>query len=522
MSKEFKNIDELFKAELGGTTAKAPAHVKANIDKAIGFGGRKKLLWFLLPLVVIGIATPLLYNQFSADTDNNLAITDSIESQNSSSSANENELSSSTEITTDNSSNGMSDKNGANAPENNSTTDNQTNDSHLTNSDEDQNSTFDSNSNSQKSNLDKTDSKFSSNKVDDNGIKKTVNTDKIIKKDEKPELVDTKTKDDDLVTKSDDKKVIPDDIQATQIDSSLIEKDELADVKKSSSDSLIDPSDEINDNTLNPSDSLINNNSTNDMAEVDSTLEQPDINIDVPNEKYNPWILTTTAGINLKKSNLTIPTTGDSMSSFHNINDKMGHSAQIDIAYRMKNSLTFGAGIGYSSFIENYTYFKEENVLTDTLFTWVYTQDSMQDTNMNWIYWQDSTQNESYVYENQEVYNANGTNHNTYLNIPISIGTNLDFGKFRWDLYAQGRFNLLLRSRTTYVEADQIIVVPQGSFKNSYFDLIVGTNLHYNIFGNLYVTGTVRYKAPTSKVYYPTLTNRFQNVHVGVGFSLNF
>jgi len=507
MSKEFKNIDELFKAELGGSTAKAPAHVKANIDKAIGFGGRKKLLWFLLPIVVIGIATPLLYNHFNTETENDLAISDSIESQNPSSPANDNGLSSSSDQTTDNTINDASIENGSDIIENNSTYDYQSTNDNLTYSDKNLNSTSDkvSNVNSQKSNLKKSDLK-----------------DKEPLKDDKSII--TNTKKDPIGAKAIDKKVTANDKLTDAIDTSLIEKDDLADLKKSNSDSLTKPKVEIADNTITPSDSLADVNPTIDLTdtEIDSTLEKADITIDEPSEQYNPWILTATAGINLKKSNLTIPTTGDSMSSFHNLNDKIGHSAQVEIAYRMKNSLTFGIGIGYSSYIENYTYFKEESVLTDTLFTWVYTQDSMQDTNMNWIYWTDSAQNATPVYENQEIYNANGNNINTYLNIPLSIGTNLDFGKFRWDLYAQGRFNLLLRSRTTYIQGDELIVVPKGSFKNRYFDLILGTNLHYNIFGNLYITGTVRYKAPTSKVYYPTLTNRFQNVHVGVGFSLNF
>lgn len=41
MSKEFKNIDDLFRSELGGNTQKAPEFVKDNIDAALGFNKRR-------------------------------------------------------------------------------------------------------------------------------------------------------------------------------------------------------------------------------------------------------------------------------------------------------------------------------------------------------------------------------------------------------------------------------------------------------------------------------------------------
>ena len=67
MSKEYENIDDLFKAELGGSVAKAPPHVKGKIDKAIGFGSSSKVLWILLPLIAISVALPFIFMTFGSN-----------------------------------------------------------------------------------------------------------------------------------------------------------------------------------------------------------------------------------------------------------------------------------------------------------------------------------------------------------------------------------------------------------------------------------------------------------------------
>ncbi len=67
MSKEYKNIDELFKAELGQNSAKAPAYVKTNIDKAIT-GKSIKWIFFLIPVVILSVALPIYF------WDNNIEI----------------------------------------------------------------------------------------------------------------------------------------------------------------------------------------------------------------------------------------------------------------------------------------------------------------------------------------------------------------------------------------------------------------------------------------------------------------
>lgn len=65
MSKEYQNIDDLFKAELGGEISKAPAFVKKNIDQHIQSGSKRWLLW-LIPVCIIAIGLPFF---ISSDSD---------------------------------------------------------------------------------------------------------------------------------------------------------------------------------------------------------------------------------------------------------------------------------------------------------------------------------------------------------------------------------------------------------------------------------------------------------------------
>ncbi|MFT4602395.1 MAG: hypothetical protein ACI857_002581 [Arenicella sp.] len=524
MSKEFKNIDELFKAELGGTSAKAPAHVKANIDKALGLGGRKKLLWLLLPVVAILISLPFIYNANTLDSaESNLSLNgDQNINSDLSSSANDIDLDNEIQTNT-NSQNG---ENTNNNEINSNSNSNSQNNNELNQGEEKLETTSSSasliisdgnlaiNDKIYNPNNDKTISDGSGNGNGNVKIDKDIKTadSKTIKSPIDPNL-NIDDKDNNAIDNTLNIDVADKPLTNNQIDSSL-----------TVTELPIDENPELMADSVNTSNPLLADNNTIDstVTEVDSTLDAPDINLNPPNEDYQPWFVSATAGINLKNSNMIVPASGDTTNYFHDVTDKIGHSAQIELSYRLKNSLTFGGGIGYTSLIENYSYFKSQNVLTDTINTWVFTQDSIQDSLGFWTYWQDSTQQTSYNYADQEIYNANGRNINTYLNIPIRVGTQLDFGKLRLDLFAMGRFNLLLRSQTTYVENDQIVVVPKGSFKNSYFDLIIGSNIHYNLFGNLYVTGTLRYQPPMRKTYYPSLTNKFQNMHVGVGFSLGF
>ena len=348
MSKEFNNIDELFKAELGGSSAKAPAHVKANIDKAIGFGGKRRLLWVFIPLALLLMVSPLLYQQFSSQeatddltsTNTKNSSSSAIEEVNMNSDLNKEftggEKVSHTDQTNDSEDFSIppSDQNKLASVNTNSSSNNASN--------LNINSNSNNNTNTNTNGISTADIPALDNKASNNTDDKLIVYNIIDSNDNKNTLAD-----------NDNKTLIPDHnhvlTSTTKTDS--IGNNLITDVNNLDQGTTI-PS-------IDSSDASISNNPIMDSTysaaiELDSTLESPDSDIDKPEEDYKPWILSATAGINMKKSNLTVPNLGDSANYFHDVNDKIGHSAQIELAYRLKNSLTFGGGIGYTSLIENY------------------------------------------------------------------------------------------------------------------------------------------------------------------------
>lgn len=549
MSKEYGNIDELFKAELGGSAPKAPAHVKKNIDKALGFGSGKKILWILFPVLIVLIATPFIYNAFqsedlaqSSNIDNTIAQNppnnNSEVNQSNTNSQSSTITLSSNEISTDSAiSNQSSSTNFGNT--NTSKKYNETGNSPVNYSSNTSNPKVIGNGTSNtKSNpkINKNESNTPSvgltNKTTHpknlnigGGIKTatppTIKNDSDSTAEKLPNLTINTTTDTSGNTPT---LITPNDLVTNPLNGgnnkAIDPKSTIPpSVKKDTSELVLE-----NDLSNNPpADSLtqIENTDTNAIAEnpgTDTTAAPAPI--DDFKDSYKPWMLSLTTGINFKNSNITTSNLSDTAAYANSINDKIGHSASFEAQYRLKNSLTFGAGIGYSTHIENFNYFKSE-ITSDSALYYVYFQDSIPDSS-GWIYFQDSTAQYNYTSDTNEIYNANGRNINTFLHIPVSIGTQLRFNKFLVDLYAMGRFNLLLISKTTYVQNDQLVTTSLANIKRSYFDLVIGTNVHYNLVGNLYLTGTLRYRAPFNSPYYVNgMSNRFSNLHLGIGVSLN-
>jgi len=493
MGEDYKNIDDLFKTELGQTVHKAPAQAKVNIDKALGLRNKRYLyLWLLLPL---GIGVFFLLNSGSKYSTTGLKkqLADSHQRfnlQESDSTADYQGIAQNNENIT------------AELEYNNIQTSEQ-NDINKNNR-----PTFNT---IQSSNPVNHSSQLTLKNEQSNKSQKTTSLKLILSDANLPEIADKDSSDNTLITNlpnpSNSKKTVADSSTSVSNQPNLIDSSSISSNNRTTSDSITDQKNTpLLDSTL--------------TEEIDTAQTNPDVTINPPQEERAPWLLTFNSGIDSKWSKMPTFTSNDSTSYDHIINDKIGHQGSIDISYRLKNSLTFGTGIGYSTLLENYTYYQSQMTF-DTTYSWNVYLDSIPDST-GWIYFQDSTLEQSVSSNEVELYNANGRNKRTYLHIPVQIGTSILFDKIRWDLYAQGRFNLLLKSSITYVENDQIVIVPKGGFKQSYFDLVIGTGIHYNIIGNLYLSGSVKYRPPISKEYYPAITNRFQNIQVGVGFSLGF
>ena len=497
MSKEIRNIDQLFQTELSGLAKKAPASVKRNVNKAIGTRSFR-LGWILggssaVLVVLIGI---YLFSGLFQSSETLLGKNElELDGYNEKLGYLTYELTGDTNLESENI-----------GPQENSAELNYTEirvDQH------------DSKNNLITSlNSDKKQTKVKQTKK----IKPLINEvvfepnldagDDIILDKKNTIYPPTVQKDDSLITDKIDKAIIEtkDDI--------VVGKDEN-NTSKPFTDSL---------NAKNLVLTTDSSSNSNQVTIIDSSLADPDIELSDEKELYSPWFFGLTAGINGKKSTFATSISGDESAYGTQLKDKLGHSALFDVSYRLKNSLTFGAGIGYTSLYENYNFYKADIVVTDTNYITNYYLDSIPDSASmtGWAYFTDSIVSPDYIYGANEYYNVNGTNSTTYLNIPIRFGTQLIFSKWRLDLFVGGRFNLLLASKSTYIENGQVFYTNNQGFKNSYFDLTFGGSAHFEIYNNLFLSSTVRYRPPLNSAYYSQqITNRFQNIYVGLGLSLS-
>lgn len=493
MSKDYKNIDDLFQKELGGTVRKAPAQAKVNIDKALEERNKKyRYFWLLFP-IGIGILF-LLNNVCKIETTGLKRELSGVEQLDKRQNFEHTLLS----IPQQNKSNSLSEKE----------------------------------INHFKLNLSKTKKKINNPQISDSNSSDVAS--------DKTNLLTTKNQNNNIQIL-----LRPNISPASEKDSShsiskVIPKVDTSSIITSDHDSTdIKSRQKVNNDSLKSADtltSLENMKNTPDTThltennpilaselneEIDTNFQSnPDITIQTEEKKRAPWLLTLSGGFDQKWSQITASIGNDSILYDDALNDKIGYQGSININYRLKNSLTFGSGIGYSTLRENYNYYKTQT-LYDTTYSWNVFLDSIPDST-GWIYFQDSTLEESINSNEIELYNSSGLNQRTYLHLPFQIGTSILFDKLRLDFYAQGRFNLLLKSSITYVENDQIVVVPKGGFKQSYFDFLIGSGIHYKLLDNFYLSGSIKYRPPISKEYYPAINNRLQNMQVGLGLSLGF
>ena len=240
-----------------------------------------------------------------------------------------------------------------------------------------------------------------------------------------------------------------------------------------------------------------------------------------PGEKYNPWMLGLGGGVNISRSNYVSPVQSEQTLYTESTNDAPGSSFTLDAKYRLNNSLTFGSGIGLARMIENY-YFYKSTIDIDTTVTWSYFFDSLDTSGITPI---DSTASYKYDTTTTVNYDETGSTVASYLHIPVSIGTQIIRNKFRFDFYVMARFNYLLSAGGGYVSNDSFVSFSKNDaiFKRWYVDLLLGTAVHYNLTGGLYISGHLSYRPAVGQLYQNTTFNRtLQYTHLGVGLGWKF
>lgn len=575
MGKELKNIDELYRSELGGSVTQAPDFVKKNIDSALGFRKRKTgylLLGLIALLTTVGITAVVITNMDGADqvAQSNMEASNSVETIDNTSTSNNTE----TELPASNAPlNTNIDAAGeASDPESTSTNnvstintnnsnigssnyavnnnDNQTGNDHSANRNRftNQNSgntnsnmsaasavntvqpdptstnTVSQNSNGQ---IDNTTGQQANNTSGNNGNSQLADNNASSAGDDstQPVLADNSS------TDSDGGNTIIESNSLT-VDNSTSANDNTTSDNPSSSDTGNDSNDnQVNSDSDSSSDETNNTIAETSSPETDSTTtedttiadtddandtNEPPTVIQPPvNDDYKPLMISLTSGVNVLRSNYTSESMNEETLYENALNDRIGNQTNLDITYRLKNGLTFGSGLGLNNYDESYDFTTYETYFdtTEVFETIIYdTSDFPVDT----VY--------TYAYDVlQKGTQVNGRNKASYFTLPVHLGTQMRFNKFQLDLYATARFNFLVRSSGGYYSNNEVISFGKENsiYKPFYVDVLFASKVHYNLLKNLYLTGTVQYRPVMGNSFKEVSFNKtFDYMHFGLGLSL--
>lgn len=580
MGKKFNNIDDLFRSELGGATTKAPDFVKANIDKSLGLGKRKRgfLFFGLLALIAGGgiTAMVLLNNNSSADAvQNNYTEQPQELAQNTTNAESETTgvPSSDASFTTAENSSNTSDY----SAHSEFTDDDRyfPNNELISNSNESSNLTKNPQLTGSKNLLTRLTTFVNPsiatnlNKVDQN---KNKPGDKSLENDEDDTVASTDMDDTNSLTENKNSSVKIENGTNTNNASALATANDasLSNEGENNLRALNNNNDASNDLAQNPdaqnpideaNDSIVNNapnaiastqndpiadTTSNNSAAIDtsgSVINDPNAPINRnDDEKYKPWMLSLTSGINLVSAAYNSSNMDEIILYDNATNERLGNQTNLDITYRFKNGLSFGTGLGVVNYSEAFN-FTTTNYSIDSIKNVDYEYDYLIITDLydtipveslpsgpapftpdTILIPVDSTV--TYTYE-ETVSSTNhlGANKASYFILPLRFGTQMRFNKFQLDIFASSRFNFLMRSSGGYQTGNEFIPFDKTNtiYKKFYVDVMLGTRAHYNIWKNLYASGSIQYRPVLGNAYTGLTFNKsFDYVHFGLGLSLRF
>ena len=539
MGKEFKNMDELFRSELGGSVSEAPAFVKDRIDASLGFKRKRFGLWLGGSLLLLlGLTAGIYYYSNSQEHVNQLALTENSRSvdlrfdqQELQDTPSVNEQSSSTDLIAESTGENRSalERHDAYESQNNQLT-----------------VSFGSLPNGQNS--------PNEEKVDDANAIAIPNPLVIVE----PTADLGNESDDDLSTTQPDNTLEETDDQNNEADEAIqpIEDEDRADdpnqplTDNSLNDNQTAPATESNKDSENPTDEIASTEepentelADNKESGLESGKAAPEMEIDPEQPAYQPLMLSVSSGINFTRSNYDSNNMNEAFLYNTSLDDKPGWQVNADLTYRFKNGLTFGTGLAYSQFNEAYTYQHTSTELeTTTDYEYEYDYEYIYDfyltttigdtseiTVVEYVadsiaYVSDSTLVTTVDTVTNQT-NYNGRNQFSYLQIPLRIGTQMRFGKVQVDLFADTRLNFLTMSQGNFFEDGtlQPFTMEDPVYRKFYVDVMLGTRVHYQLTNHLFVNASLQYRPVIGNTYQPmTLSKSFDYFHTGIGLSWRF
>lgn len=533
MGKEYKNIDDLFRAELIEEEVVVPDFVKANIDAALGFNNTKKYFYFFISFLGLIVVASLLF--FIPDWSSTTAFS----RKDSSKFSNFNQLTSLNTSTTN-----------LTHPANNLKDQQEVSDS---------NSLLNGNSGLQQNTNSSLKNKIANSSADKQRKNTTGGTGNFIssggigtKKDKKTSgaskggLVHTDAGGDNksFVKTSSNQGNVNNFGDNSNGDSggfagdlgdskNVLANQELANITDDTqSKSGTDTTGAGDKKTYTPSKS---GTSISDS----STDKNPITILTKPDKTFHPWMLTMTSGVTFAKSNYTANTPLDAITFNSSTSDRIGNQTSFDALYRFKIPLSFGLGIGLANYSDNYNFerktYQIDSVLNETYSyyekiygTYYSTPVDTFETVGAYTFVKDSVlvsiDSIYYTTEGKEIIeNFAGRNHASYFILPLQIGIHFAYKKFEFDLLASARFNFLLNSSGGYLLNNQFTAFDQSSsiYKPFYIDQVFSSHINYGFWKNLYLSSTLQYRPRIGTSFENVNFNKtFNSFHVGLGIGI--
>ncbi len=222
---------------------------------------------------------------------------------------------------------------------------------------------------------------------------------------------------------------------------------------------------------------------------IDSSKTDTKIEIET-GKPEGQWMIGLKGGPNINNANYTNPEFTQPLYKLHD--EKLGFFGQIYGQYLSSNGLTAAIGVGIEQQSYNTTF-----LTADT----TYSIDSTLETTLKDYY---------------------GITSSQYLQLPFHFGCQIERNKWIYGVDLGIQINYLLKSSGTYFLNNNVLPIENsGIFKQTTFVYSVGGNLKYNLFNSVYLSANMRY-IPSFQNYYESTYAKRSVSTFSIGFGLAY
>ena len=248
-----------------------------------------------------------------------------------------------------------------------------------------------------------------------------------------------------------------------------------------------------------------------DSVETEVKLEKQ------PENNKGYWMAGLVLGPNINKVNYSGTELSESLNKFHS--ERLGFHAQLYGQYVTPSKLLLATGIGFenqsynttflttitsleiesNSIFSHYVYDDSSNVIIDSVYTIQY--DTTEITSLK---------------------NHYGLARNQYIQSPFRIGYQVEKNKWIFGADVSVQLNYLLNTKGDYFTDNTVLNLNEANIvKRTTFNYSVGANIQYNVFNNIFLKSEIQYSPGIQNYYESAYAKRAVNsLQLGFGIGL--